>query len=525
MPTSLNLTYSKIFYPLLFALAGIVFLNLIFFLNIADTTTPIKSYILPSIIGIVAGGVLYYLIQLRKKYLLKEKSSRHFIVYLLGTIFGVALILLMFTINVANEHTQWYNFIPPALVGVGLGILVSNTYLLMLIQKELKAAKRFADSSTKAKSEFLATMSHEIRTPLNGILGLTKLALDTQLTPTQREYLEKSLSSSESLLNVINDILDFSKIEAGKLEFEHRAFNPKDVLYSTRNTFEYLAESKGVSFHVRCDNSELNVIGDPLRLTQILNNLVSNAIKFTSNGFVKLHVKTLEETPDTVTLQFSVQDSGIGMSLDVQNKLFTAFSQADSSISRKFGGTGLGLSITGKLLEMMQSHISIESLEGHGSTFIFAITFNKAAKKADDSASYTDEENYDNIHGHTILVAEDNKTNQLVVRGILENFDIDLDIANNGLEVLSKLKEKHYDLILMDVHMPEMDGLEAARIIRAEISKSLPILALTAATMQSDIDNVLESGMNGHIAKPIDFNMLIKGISQSMAFSVKNQNT
>ena len=531
-------------------------------------------------------------------------------------------------------------------------------------ERELEEAKSAAEEANRMKSEFLANMSHEIRTPMNAVIGLVQLLLDTKLSDPQRDYLEKMYNSSRSLLGIINDILDYSKIEAGKLDLESAEFDLTDVLDSTAKLFSYSAEEKGLDlvFDVN-PNLPVFLIGDALRFKQILNNLLGNAIKFTHQGHVKLSVGCLAQEDDILTLQVAVGDTGIGMTSDQVSKLFTAFNQADTSMTRKYGGTGLGLSISKHLIEMMGGSIDVESTPGSGSVFTFTVkvgvsqkpisrhpaanlhkmralviedhpislqvvenilttwgfsvqkaetgeeglrhaldalpsdapfelilvdwklpgmdgielirTLRKEEQKLNRTGRHTiaimmtaygrqlalersgkgdfdavldkpiiasqlfnviadiqgliphscklhqwrdlrDASNrLQKIANATILLVEDNPTNQLVAGDMLKKMGLVVELANNGVEAVSKASIKRYDAILMDLQMPELDGFSATRQIRSQPEgKEVPIIAMTAAAMASDRKNCLAAGMNDFIPKPIDISVLTNTLLQ-----------
>ncbi|SHN59075.1 response regulator [Desulfovibrio litoralis] len=381
----------------------------------------------------------------------------------------------------------------------------------------LLKAKDAAEVATKAKSDFLARMSHEIRTPMNGVLGLTKLALEESPSPRQKTLLEKIESSANILLGVINDILDFSKIEQGALTLEVRPFTLNEVVVPVFDLIEHLAFQKNIKLNKNIDQdllSNIKFMGDNLRLSQILLNLCGNAIKFTEKGNVTVSVTCIESNSETMTLNFSVKDTGIGMTLEQQQSLFKPFAQADSSTTRKYGGTGLGLMIAKLLIEQMHGSIHIKSEPEKGSEFYFVIPFKLAQNSKENILIEQErEENNKNLVGKHILVVEDNEINQEIIVSFLENFDINVTTANNGQEALDILKTHDFDCIFMDIQMPIMDGLTAAKEIRKngrnEI-KNIPIIAMTAHVLQADIDKSINAGMNNHLTKPIEYEKLVK---------------
>jgi len=375
-------------------------------------------------------------------------------------------------------------------------------------EERLRQEKERAETAEIARrvgEQFLANMSHEIRTPMNAIVGFTDIMLKTPLTPEQNQYLEAIKMSGDNLLVIINDILDFSRMRSGKIPIENRNFKLSQVVTMCIELMMPRASEKNIKLTSAIDkNVPDDLIGDSTRLNQVLINLIANAIKFTAKGGIELDVKLLSEEKDMVGIEVAVKDTGIGIPKDKLGTIFDAFTQANNETARRYGGTGLGLSIVKQLAELQGGSVAVSSEEGKGSCFYFRIKY----KKSNSNIKYTKavkEEQVLNTKKLNVLLVEDNTMNQLLAKKVISDWAWHIDIVENGLIAIEKLKEKNFDVVLMDIQMPEMDGYETTRLIRSAFPAptcNIPIIAMTAHVMPSEEEKCYKAGMSGYISKP-----------------------
>jgi len=418
-----------------------------------------------------------------------------------GTVQGVVIVARDVTQQkrIATELTE-------AIVSAEMATLIAEEAKL-----KAESATIIANDAVKAKQQFLSNMSHEIRTPMNAIIGFTKVLLKTNMSAKQKEYLEAIKLSGDALIVLINDILDLAKVDAGKMTFEQIPFKMERSIAAILHLFQTKIQEKNLKLEKEYDNRIPEaLLGDPVRLNQIILNLVSNAVKFTTKGNITVSVKLLDEDEKEASIEFAVTDTGIGIPESKIEKIFENFQQATSGTSRLYGGTGLGLAIVKQLVEAQSGTIQVSSKENEGSTFSFVLKFQKTNTETEFESEPIEPDL--NITGIKVLVAEDIALNQLLMRTLLEDFGFECDIADNGKIATDKIQAQKYDVVLMDLQMPVMNGFEATGFIRNELKSDIPIIALTADVTTVDLTKCKKVGMNDYIAKPVDEKLLYRKI-------------
>lgn len=428
---------------------------------------------------------------------------------------SAVLITMFFSLGMVNYLKLNYSIEKRKVLTANEELAKSEKEALKAKEEALRAEEE-ALRASQVKAEFLSTMSHEIRTPMNAVIGMTHLLIQEDPKPGQLENLNILKFSAEGLLALINDILDFSKIEAGKIAFEKVDFSLTDLVRSVREALAVKARDKGIELKILLDSDLPKVVkADPTRLTQILNNLVGNAVKFTKEGTVTIQLSRKSSSGSQAEIEFKIIDTGIGIPLEQQDKIFEKFSQASTSTTREFGGTGLGLSITKRLLELQNSSITLESEPGKGTTFSFTLDLEIATAKVENNLINFDREMFSSLKGLRVLLADDNKTNILIAKKFLKKWDIEVVDVRNGLDAVNEVRDNNYDVVLMDLQMPIMDGAEATRRIRAladDFKSKIPIIALTASAMLEEQENMYSAGMTDFVSKPFNPSDLYKKI-------------
>ncbi|MCU7837654.1 MAG: response regulator [gamma proteobacterium symbiont of Taylorina sp.] len=388
---------------------------------------------------------------------------------------------------------------------------INNFHQIHQVQKQLLKTNEQLEQTNQYKSQFLANMSHEIRTPMNGVMGIAQLLEETELTRDQSHYVSTLIRSSKTLGIIIDDILDYSKIESGQLHIENHPYGLLRELREVMDLLRLQADNKDIKLVLNIPQEEFFVIGDATRLRQVLLNLLGNAIKFTQHGTVKLTVSQLKQSDKEIQLKFIISDTGIGIAQDKLEHIFTQFSQADSSTTRKFGGTGLGLTISKQLVSLMGGELKVSSQKDKGSEFYFTLTMIHSDKPVEKSVLKNDRKQLNGL----VLLVEDDRTNRLIAEKMLAKIAVDIIHAENGLEAINIFAEHDFDLVLMDMQMPVMDGVEATLEIRSKFPQNkTPIIAMTANVLSEHKEQCFAAGMNGFLTKPVKMKLLHETLSQ-----------
>lgn len=433
-----------------------------------------------------------------------NKEDKQFLLFII--LFSTSLFILILSLLNIRKHLKEVSRSQNKITGLEQNAIKLKSENELAEEKDLESQKTIA-----SKQQFLSNMSHEIRTPMTAIIGFSKVVLKTELTTKQREYIEAIKTSSDALLVLINDILDLAKVDAGKMTFEQNAFDMESDISAMLHLFDLKIQEKNLELIKNYDKSIPKILlGDSVRLNQIILNLISNAVKFTSKGSITLSVTLVETTEETVIIKFEVADTGIGVAENMLPTIFESFQQATSSTTRQYGGTGLGLAIVKQLVEWQGGTINVKSKINEGSTFNFVLSFRKSKGKTDTEIIVT--EPNPEIKMIRILAVEDMPLNRMLLKIILDEFGFQSDFAENGREAIEKLKATMYDVILMDIQMPVMGGLEATEFIRNQMKSKIPIIALTADVTMEDLEKCKVIGMNDHVSKPIDEKQLFNKI-------------
>lgn len=439
-----------------------------------------------------------------KQLTIENQSRKNTFLLIITTAIFVLLVVIFFAFRLQRKSLK--------ILQDRNKVIDENNKKIEISMKMLEDAKEEAEKNARIKSEFLSIMSHELRTPMNAVLGMTQVIMEENPRKDQLENLETIKISAQNLLDIINDILDYNRLESGKIFLEHKDFSLKNLMAKLFRIFSYSMKQKGLTLNYNYDSSlGESFIGDEIRLGEIITNLIGNAIKFTDSGAITVDIKKIGNKPNTSLIRFSVKDTGIGISQQNITNIFDSFTQEKTDTTRKYGGTGLGLSIVKKLLELMNGRIFVESKVGEGSKFYFEIELENSDKKFEQVIKEP-ESAPTKVNLSKILIVEDNTVNQLVMKKMLKNTGIEIDIADNGKIGFEKVLQNKYDLVFMDLLMPEMDGYEATREIR-NFNKDIPIVALTADVMKGVEAKTKEAGMNNYLTKPVKKDELLKILS------------